>query len=97
MTIVRAYPFFATALLALSIKSNRQHRADKPRFAAAHLLLDHSSFIVNKSHSQLIRCSLTAFKIANKATPTSANTASHMVAMPNAPSISTRILTPKAR
>ena len=33
------------------------------------------------------------FNIANKATPTSANTASHMVANPPAPNINTRILT----
>ena len=36
---------------------------------------------------QLIRCNLTAFKIANNATPTSAKTASHIVAKPPAPNI----------
>jgi hypothetical protein len=35
---MRANPFFASALLALSIGLNRQHQADKPRYAAAHLL-----------------------------------------------------------
>ena len=45
---------------------------------------------------QLIRCNLTAFKIANNATPTSANTASHIVARPPAPKTSTTAFTPKA-
>ena len=38
-----------------------------------------------------------AFRIASKATPTSANTASHMVAMPTAPNSNTASFTPKAR
>lgn len=40
---------------------------------------------------------LTAFKIASKATPTSAITASHSVARPPAPKISTNTFTPMAR
>ena len=46
---------------------------------------------------QLILCNLTAFNIANNATPTSANTASHIVAKPPAPNIKTTTLTPKAK
>ena len=37
-----------------------------------------------------------AFRMAINATPTSANTASHMVATPKAPSSSTAPLTPRA-
>src|SRR5690606_18066468 len=44
-----------------------------------------------------IRCILTAFNIANNATPTSANTASHIVANPPAPSINTMAFTPNAK
>lgn len=44
-----------------------------------------------------IRCNRTAFKIANNATPTSANTAAHIVAKPLAPNISTIIFTPNAK
>lgn len=40
-----------------------------------------------------IVCILTAFNIANKATPTSAIAASHKVAMPPAPKISTNTFT----
>lgn len=46
---------------------------------------------------QRILCNLTAFNIAKNATPTSANTASHIVAIPPAPKMSTMALTPKAR
>ena len=44
-----------------------------------------------------IRCILTALRIASKATPTSANTASHIVANPPAPRAITMILIAKAR
>ena len=40
---------------------------------------------------------LIEFNIAINATPTSANTASHIVAIPNAPNIKTIALTPKAK
>jgi len=38
-----------------------------------------------------------AFKTAIKATPTSANTAAHMVARPKAPRANTNTLTPRAK
>lgn len=38
-----------------------------------------------------------AFKIANTDTPTSANTASHIVAIPNAPRVKKMALTPNAK
>ena len=43
-----------------------------------------------------MRCNLTAFNIANNATPTSAKTASHIVAKPPAPNIRTITFTPNA-
>lgn len=46
---------------------------------------------------QVILCNLTAFIMVNKATTTSAKTASHIVAKPPAPKINTITLTPKAK
>ena len=55
------------------------------------------SFLPNKVSYNSFFCILTALSIANRATPTSANTASHKVAMPIAPIIKTITLTPIAK
>ena len=48
-------------------------------------------------YQNFIRCIRIAFRIASNATPTSAKTASHIVATPPAPSMRTIILMPMAR